>query len=212
MLTKLAQGQAGLVLNRIATVAALAGLLALQPTLAQETDQITVDVSGCLELESEVARLACFASEVDAVVEERDAGNSEPPRTVEPTGQRRDIERDIEPATADEADVEESLTRAERRAARRAEKRADEVAPIDQLSTQDVAEGEYFGTIVDIRERLPNAYVITLDNGQIWEQVEPKRFPLRPGLEVRIYPTKWGSRYRLHGLGTGGHIQVQRVK
>ncbi len=71
---------------------------------------------------------------------------------------------------------------------------------------------EFFGTIVELRERLPNAYVIRLDNGQIWEQTEPKRYTLRPGLEVRIYPTRWGSRYRLTGIDSGGHIQVRRVE
>ncbi|MDX1561897.1 MAG: hypothetical protein R3305_03180 [Gammaproteobacteria bacterium] len=63
-----------------------------------------------------------------------------------------------------------------------------------------------------MRERLPSSYVIQLDNGQIWEQTEPKRYPLRPGLEVRVYPTRWGSRYRLTGVDTGGHIQVRRVQ
>ena len=71
---------------------------------------------------------------------------------------------------------------------------------------------EYHGTIVSIRERLPSSYIITLDNGQIWEQTEPKQYPLRPGLEVRIYPTRWGRRYRLSGVGSGGHIQVQRLR
>lgn len=77
---------------------------------------------------------------------------------------------------------------------------------------RDSDDVEYLGTIVEMREYLPSAYVIRLDNGQIWEQTEPKRYPLRPGLEVRIYPTRWGSRYRLTGLDTGGHIQVRRVQ
>ena len=86
-------------------------------------------------------------------------------------------------------------------------------SPNPAPSRSDTSESdEYFGTIVAMRERLPSSYVIQLDNGQIWEQTEPKRYPLRPGLEVRVYPTRWGSRYRLTGVDTGGHIQVRRVQ
>ncbi len=90
---------------------------------------------------------------------------------------------------------------------RRAERDAAE-----QSQESDAAEGQYLGTITAIRERIPDSYVITLDNGQIREQAAPKRYPLRPGLEVRLYATNWGKSYRLTGLGSGGHIQVRRVR
>jgi hypothetical protein len=143
----------------IVVASLLGSLMAGAPAAGQD---VTVDVGDCVELEAAEARLACFAAQVDAVLEKRIAGQS----------------------AVDEP--------------RRAE--ADE------------GEDEYFGTIVAIRERLPDAYIITLDNGQIWQQTAPKRYPLRPGLEVRIYPTNWGGSYRLNGLGIGGHIQVRRVE
>lgn len=70
---------------------------------------------------------------------------------------------------------------------------------------------EVIGTITGLRERLPDSYVITLDNGQVWEQVRPKWYPLRPGLKVRIYPTVWGSSLRLTAVDGNGYIQVQRA-
>lgn len=79
-------------------------------------------------------------------------------------------------------------------------------APDEQAADTE----EILATIVEMEERLPSAYVIRLDNGQIWQQTEPKRYPLRPGLEVRIYATRWG--YRLSGIDTGGNIQVRRVQ
>jgi len=87
----------------------------------------------------------------------------------------------------------------------------DASPPSERYSEQE-DEAEYFGTITALRERLPNAWVITLDNGQIWQQVQPEPYPLRPGLEVRVYPTNWGDSYRLIGAGTGRHIQVRRVR
>ena len=151
---------------------------------------VTVDVARCLELDAPEARLACFGAQVDEVLEERSPAvpeaTSEAVETVE-----------ADPATAQRQEA------AGRAAA----------APVAEPARDSEPEsGEFFGTIVDIRERLPNAYVIRLDNGQIWEQTEPKRYPLRPGLEVRIYPTRWGSRYRLTGIDTGGNIQVRRVE
>jgi hypothetical protein len=149
--------------------AGLTGILALQPALSQDSSQtVTVDVAHCVELESLAARRECFATQVDAVLE----NGAEPDRLAE----------DIETHTSKE-------------------------------QPQAEAEGtEYFGTITAIRERLPNAYVITLDNGQVWQQVQPEAYPLRPGLDVRIYPTDWGNSYRLIGAGTGRHIQVRRVR
>jgi hypothetical protein len=85
-------------------------------------------------------------------------------------------------------------------------------AETHSAAVDETGDAEYSGTIVEFHERLPNAYLITLDNGQVWLQTEPKQYPLRPGLDVRIYPTSWGDNYRLHGLGTGSHIQVRRVR
>ena len=194
-------------------LAALSASGALSPVLAQDdSGTVTVDVARCLELESVEARLACFGAEVDEVLEERAPTVSEEQSqtsagdtAVDETAiiERLSAERDRAPAVQQEPE----LSRSERRALREAEQNA---ARVDQDSTPEP--GEFFGTIVELRERLPNAYVIRLDNGQIWEQTEPKRYALRPGLEVRIYPTRWGSRYRLTGIESGGHIQVRRVE
>jgi hypothetical protein len=177
------------------TAAVAFGVFGLEPALAQDADNVTVDVGRCVELESAEERLACYAAEVDAVVEERGAVESEQAAPVrEERGTR-------EPSTQDAPQH-----RQERLAPTRGDTRqADE-------SREPEAEDEYFGTVATLRERLPDSYVITLDNGQIWEQVRPKRYPLRPGLEVRIYATSWGESYRLSGLDSGGYIQVRRIR
>ena len=59
----------------------------------------------------------------------------------------------------------------------------------------------------EVRERY-----ITLENGQVWKQVIDKRYELRAGQTVRIYPTRWGSDYRLSVEDLNGFIQVQRIE
>lgn len=166
------------------------------PAAAQDSGAVTVDVARCVELESADARLACFGSEVNAVLEERgtEAGRSSESgdSDVETRAPGRDAGRDA---------------RAERIATQ-----ARDASVQARSGAVEADDEEYTGTIVEFHERLPNAYVITLDNGQVWLQTEPKQYPLRPGLDVRIYPTAWGEHYRLHGIGTGSHIQVRRVR
>jgi hypothetical protein len=71
---------------------------------------------------------------------------------------------------------------------------------------------EIVSTIAGLRETVPNSYIITLDNGQVWRQMRPKTYPLRIGHAVRIYPTNWGEAYRLTVEGVGSFIQVERVR
>ncbi len=55
------------------------------------------------------------------------------------------------------------------------------------------------------------AWIITLSNGQIWRQTVPEPFNLKQGYAVRIYPSRWGSNYRLSAEQIHGFIQVERV-
>jgi hypothetical protein len=70
---------------------------------------------------------------------------------------------------------------------------------------------DIFGTIVELRETVPNAYVITLDNGQVWRQTVPDEYALREGMPVRLYYSRWRA-YRLTNERLRGFIQVERVR
>ena len=72
--------------------------------------------------------------------------------------------------------------------------------------------GEIIANITTIREMEPDAYLITLDNGQVWLQNAPKRYLLRIGAEVHIRPSTWGPSYRLTDPNVGNYIQVKRVE
>ncbi len=63
----------------------------------------------------------------------------------------------------------------------------------------------------DLREMFPNAWQITLENGQVWRQTVSKHYELRVGTEIKIYGTHWGSALRLSSEGLNGYIQVQQI-
>lgn len=73
-------------------------------------------------------------------------------------------------------------------------------------------EREVVAKIAAIREFEPDAYLITLDNGQTWRQSAPKRYLLRIGAEVHLRPSSWGSSYRLTDPDVGNYIQVTRIE
>jgi hypothetical protein len=70
---------------------------------------------------------------------------------------------------------------------------------------------DIFGTIVELRETVPNSYLITLDNGQVWRQTVPQQYALREGMPVRLYFSRWRA-YRLTNERLRGFIQVERVR
>jgi hypothetical protein len=69
---------------------------------------------------------------------------------------------------------------------------------------------EIVATVTELRPTVPNAYVITLDNGQVYRQAHPMPYPLRVGLVVRVRETNFG--YRLSAPELNGQINVERVR
>lgn len=80
-----------------------------------------------------------------------------------------------------------------------------------QSAGRDAAPPDIEARVAELRETVPNAYLITLDNGQVWRQTVPKAYGLRPGDEVRVYYSKWRT-YRLTNEQLRSFIQVERVR
>ena len=70
---------------------------------------------------------------------------------------------------------------------------------------------ELIDTIAALEQLGPSLWLVTLEGGQQWQQMISKRYNLNVGDEVRIYPTRWGSSYRLTSSRVGSYIQVERV-
>jgi hypothetical protein len=177
--------------RELRAIAVLAILFAAGPqgAAAQDPGKLTVDVNDCLALEKRDERLACFDAKAEAARQRTTPQRAEP----EPAKPER-----AEPARAAAAETRET--------SRKANSNDDfgrkEPAPQSQR--------EIVAKVVELRERVPNAYMITLDNGQVWRQSQPMRYPLREGLEVRLRETKFG--YRLTAPELRGQIPVERVR
>lgn len=200
--------------NTLAASLFLTGGLALS-AYAQQSDGVLVDVDACIDLESRDAQLACYEERVNEALRAR---NSE----SDPNSQQSaaDSEAAFEPESS------RSSRRAERREARLAEQRqlelerrqraADEalIAAAEAqaaLEDSDYTAGEIVAEVTELREMEPDAYMITLDNGQIWRQSQAKRYPLFVGATVELRPSPWGPSYRLTDPNVGNFIQVRRI-
>lgn len=96
-------------------------------------------------------------------------------------------------------------------AARNAPPTATSAPSASQGSAEEAPPPDTIAKVTELRETVPNSYVITLDNGQVWRQTRPQYYRLRPGSEVRIYYSRWKS-FRLTSEELRGHIQVERVR
>jgi hypothetical protein len=179
---------AGAAAVRIA--AATAAVLAVSPAFGQEADSVTVDVGQCVDIESAEERFACYEAQVDAATKADEAAGREAP---------------------------DSAAAGPAPAAQTGSRRAGEVRPSSEASRAAEAgsaaeAGDIFGRIGSLRQTVPDAYLITLEDGHVWRQTYPKRYFLRAGDDVRIYPSTWGTDYRLTVVGRSGYIQVEQVR
>jgi hypothetical protein len=180
----------------IAVVTASAGLGGSHVVSAQEAGGLMIDVAECITLESAVDRFQCYESRANAALEGRDGAPVGAARRAEPSG----------------ASAFESAGRAAGGAPEEAIERGAPRAAAARSQSQDETPSEFYGTVAAVRETVPNTYVITLENGQVWRQTRPNRYPLQVGYRVRIYESGWGSSYRMSSEELRGFIQVERVR
>jgi hypothetical protein len=202
--------------------AAAATLLAANGVIltghAQPAEGVLVDVEACLVLETRAELLACYEERVNEALRARESRSGSGPGDAQPTAART--------AAAPEPEESGETRRAERRAERDAERQQRELErrqraaaeatlaaaeAVAALEDPEHIAGEIVGQIVGLREMEPDAYIITLDNGQVWRQSQPKRYPLFVGTTVELRPSPWGPSYRLTDPDVGNFIQVRRV-
>ncbi len=173
------------------TLASVIGVVAgIQATLAQGADSVTVDVGECVDLRSPEERFACYERQVGAV------------RTA-PTAPAPDARAALaEPPAAPELD---SVTGARPEA-------VGDTPPSTAPLGEPAEPPEFVASVAALRQIVPNSYVITLDNGQIWRQTYAEWYPLLPGQRVTIRPSRWGGTFWLTADDANGFIQVKRVR
>jgi hypothetical protein len=195
--------------------------LASHAAAAQNTPaKVTIEVADCVGLTSPDERLACFDRHVEAARPSRDASPARAPPPAVGVGPA--------PASVPVAAAATTAAAAQPQAAPVAAASAPPTPPSSTSAPGGPAENaaarnnpsqsdaaakpEIVATVTELHETVPNAWLITLDNGQVWRQNPPQRFALTPGQRVTLRGTKWGASYRLSAETLNGFIQVERVR
>lgn len=167
-------------------IAVTTAYLVGSPAARAQPDDVTVEISRCVDLKSPEERRACYGAQVDAAIQERErsAASAAAPATPAPANAAPDTARSA----------------------------AEPIRPQRARRDGGADQPTIVAKIAELRETVPNSYLITLDNGQVWRQSRSKWHPLRIGQGVRILPTGWGKSFRLFGDGLSGYIQVEQVR
>jgi hypothetical protein len=190
------------------SIGAATAILALAVSSAvssQQPESLIVDVGVCVDLQSPGERLDCYEEQVararSRAPAPRDPGAqapaaaapTTPPPTAPPAAAARTVPAPAErPARGENAQVEDARVTA---------------------GTPSLDGGTVESTIAALRETVPNSWMITLANGQVWRQEYPKAYRLAVGQRVRITPERrFGGGHRLTVVGMNGFIQVDHVR
>jgi len=185
----------------VIVIAIALGASVLPSAVAQDPKGLKIDVGDCVALEKPEERLACFEAQLEAA-RQRAAQVSASEATGADAAERTPSSSDAaEPGPGTVPAVHNQKSASEPRS-------ADDGGGAQRSSERQPV--EIVAKVTELRETVPNAYVITLDNGQVWRQAHPMPYPLRPGLVVRLRETKFG--YRLTAPELHGQIQVERVR
>ncbi len=171
---------------------------------AEPPQRVVANVTPCLGIQADDARLACFERVTRAAAAANQSQDQEAAAPAVAAG----------PGAAAAAQSPAAAPSAAAAASAPPDgDRSTAVSPSRHGASRDADEAsDIVSAVASIRELEPEQYVITLANGQVWHQVVPERYLLREGDRVRLYPTHWGTHYRLTTQAHRGFIQVERLK
>jgi len=179
--------------------------------------KVTIEVGDCVDLKSPDERLACFDRHVEAAKPNRDANPPVPAQTsaasTPPTAAQASAVSTPPTAALPDAVASTPAPATAPPSSTNAQSASAENAARSTLSQHNAAaKPDIVATVTELHETVPNAWLITLDNGQVWRQNIPQRFALKAGQRVTLRGTKWGTSYRLSTEALNGFIQVERVR
>jgi hypothetical protein len=193
----------------------LGSLLLAQAAVGQNGASVVVDLAECVDIVVDHERFACYERRVaestqrEQAREENVPGSNSAAIDAAPASQSP---APLPSAASLDPPATESLE--ERRSARDAERlQAKEERAQRKAARDEPPEGEepgFISSITQLRETVPNAWLVALDNGEVWEQIDPKPYRLKEGMQVRIYASNWGSSYRLTAPDLNGFIRVRQ--
>jgi len=191
---------------------------------ADNTDAVMMDASPCLDIVSPIERLACFEEQANAAQGRGSASQQQNlpvvsiPRNARQQPAQSPSQAQPQPAAeppqnaVPEVAQEVESPRESPRTPTPESVENNFGLPEEKINDRDKKANELIATVAELKELNRNRFIITLENGQVWEQMDTKRFILSEGDEVRIYATRWGNSFRLASLSHNGFIQVKRLR
>ena len=183
----------------IALTAVFGCFCGTQSVLAQ--GGVTIDVGDCVKLTSPGERFDCYERQVNAADAKKAATPPAASSAPSPVPMAAAGAAAVAPAAVSPTAVPSAPATAKPETQSSSSGKSERDVPPDIVAT-----------ISELRETVPNSWLITLDNGQVWRQSYPETYFLRPGMRVTLRGSKWGTAYRLTADGLNGFIQVLRVK
>lgn len=179
-------------------------LIGANSTLAQGVTPVYVDVSQCRNINVDLARVACYDTLADIALKKAASGKNQAlvPQNNINRQMRQDnwiMREELARLRKESNDIQEGDT-------------FDDFGKRDnRIVNRDDGKRELFDRIVSLKKSA-NGWLVTLESGQVWRQMNNKRYALREGQEVRIFPSIWGDSYRLSVKKLGSFIQVERLR
>ena len=186
---------------------------------AQQTEQpLTIEVDPCVNIKSAIERLTCYDELVVQAQQTRSDLKAVDSREQESNSDSKAHVKTIEQESAAVSTVIQSSPVKEQVAVTdptisrtgRVNEENFGLPPEEREDEKDLV--ELHSTISQLREYVVGRYLITLENGQVWRQMVGDRYRLEVGDKVRIYPSRWGTAFRLSAERLKGFIQVERVR
>jgi hypothetical protein len=198
-----------------ATSVVLVSLLLAQAAAGQNGASVVVDVAECVNIAADDERFACYERRVaESTQREQEREEEAPERQSAAIGAESEPGALAPPPSPASLDQPAPQSLEERRSARAAERVQAKEERAQRQATRDeppeAEDGGVISSIVQLRETVPNAWLVALDNGEVWEQIDPKPYRLKEGMKVRVYASSWGSSYRLTALDLNGFIRVRQ--
>ncbi len=174
----------------------LALLVSLSATPSAAEDETLL---GCRAIEDSGERLACYDRVVDRVNREIAPGA--------PATEPRVSSSERPASESPSSEAPEDRTLRERLFGRSASESATALRRTYGIETPD----EIAARVSDAKRMGDKTYQFSLDNGQVWRQVEVVHFVLKAGDQVEIEAGLAGS-YYLRRNGAGRTIRVKRIR
>jgi len=189
---------------------------------------------ACAQIKDRNERLQCLDEALNSAVGEQE--ETESAASVENFGSSQEAMTESQPENADKEEKrsffrlpklggifkrgDDEVESEEENAApepvvernRGSERRVEDFGRETRVVVNANGEDELHDTVTELVQSKPNLWRIRLASGQVWRQVHPKRYNLKVGDNVRIYPSRWGDDYRLQIDRLNGFIQISRVE